>query len=55
MVIQLLALFVFFSGLAGWFFYRKKHVLGFTFALIAIFALALFLIVRSLYPHRVPF
>lgn len=55
MVIQLLILSVFFSGLSGWFFYRRKKVLGYTFALIAAAALALFFIVRALYPHRVPF
>jgi len=46
---------MFFSGLSGWFFYRRKKVLGVTFAMIALAALALFFIVRMLYPHRVPF
>lgn len=55
MVIQLLILSIFFSGLASWFFYRKKYVLGITFLMISFAALAIFLIVRVLYPHRVPF
>ena len=55
MVIQLLILSLFFSGLAAWFFYRKKHVLGITFLMIAFAAVALFFVVRFMYPHRVPF
>jgi len=55
MVIQLLILSGFFFGLSGWFFYKKRKVLGWLFGLIAFFALLLFFIVRALYPHRVPF
>lgn len=55
MVIQLLILSLFFSGLAGWFFYRKKHVLGVTFLMIAFAAVVLFFVVRAMYPQSVPF
>jgi hypothetical protein len=55
MIIQLLVLSVLIFGLSGWFFFKKRKVLGWLFALIALFALLLFLIVRALYPHKVPF
>jgi O-antigen ligase len=55
MVIQLLVLALAFFGLASWFFIKKKKVLGITFILIGVMALALFFIVRMMYPHRVPF
>ncbi len=55
MVIQLLVISGLFFGLSGWFIYKKRKVLGWLFALIAFFALILFFIVRTLYPHRVPF
>lgn len=55
MVIQLLILSLFFSGLAGWFFYRKKHVLGVTFLMIAFASVVLFFVVRAMYPQSVPF
>lgn len=54
MLIQLPVLALFFFILAGWFFKKKKHVLGITFSLIGLAALALFFIVRWMYPHRSP-
>jgi len=55
MVLQLLILALLFFGLASWFFIKRKKVLGFTFAAVGLMALLLFLVVRSLYPHTVPF
>lgn len=55
MILQLLVLSAAFFGLAGWFWIRKKKVLAVTFGLIGFFALLLFVIVRALYPHKVPF
>lgn len=55
MILQLLVLSAAFFGLAGWFLTKKKKVLAVTFGLIGLFALLLFVVVRALYPHKVPF
>lgn len=55
MVIQLFIFAILFFGLASWFFIRKKKVLGFTFTALGLMLMAMFFIVRTLYPHKVPF
>jgi hypothetical protein len=55
MVLTLLILALFFFGLTVWFFSKNKKALAVTFGLIGLMALALYIIVRAMYPHKVPF
>jgi len=55
MIILLLIYSLIFFALAGWFFFKRKKILGITFGAIGIMILLLFFVVRYLYPHLVPF
>jgi hypothetical protein len=55
MIILLLTYSLIFFGLAAWFFFKRKKVLGITFGAIGIMLLLLFFVVRYLYPYTVPF
>lgn len=55
MILSLLIIAGVFFVLAVWFLIKSKKVLGFTFMLISFTAVLLFVIVRALYPHKIPF
>jgi hypothetical protein len=55
MILQLFIFGFLFLVLGLFFYFKKKKILGYMFVLLAIFAVAIGLIVVNLFPHTLPF